>query len=542
MVSIGLQRYLFFILHSSFSILHFQIPFRFLAHGSPEGHLLQFAAYRRVVEQEEQQEQDAGVSYPAVDLLDADLHHLRHERLDERTEGQGRGTDGHTVHSSTVASQVVGHVVGEAVTVERRAHDAAHHHMEHVEHAQRLEEVLEGHDFLQAHHERGAQHGVGEASAGGGQVELRKVDVCREGEVVAQQVAEQCAQAHDEQAQVVEAAHVHPPVGEEAAGQDARQHGPVQADGSQRLVVHHLLIEYLFEHVLRGEEGLDQRDEQQDGQQVAVGPHPGFQVGMADVAHAADAHRQRDGDGHGQAAHDGTVPPVVELAVAEEVGHLEQQYRPEHAAQPVDAEEGELLDDAEVARAGAQVQQVDQHDAAHEQMHVAPVVVVHEVRGQQVGQLHAAQDDDVQQGEEDGEVALGRHPQLDGGQTLERSLNLADALDETHRPEQGQVGDVGRGEVAHQHACRGGHEQRLVGEAELHAEQQGEVDGHARQVGVQTHQQVFAHEGGFADHLVERAQVQAAGELEGEGEEYVNPRLQPARHEAAEHRHRERSV
>ena len=202
MVSIRLQRYLFFVLHSSFSILHFQIPFRFLAHGSPEGHLLQFAAYRRVVEQEEQQEQDAGVSHPAVDLLDADLHHLRHERLDERTEGQGRGTDGYTVHGRAVACQVVGHVVGEAVSVERRAHDAAHHHVEHVEHAQRLEEVLEGHDFLQAHHERGAQHGVGEASAGGGQVELRKVDVRREGEVVAQQVAEQCAQAHDEQAQV----------------------------------------------------------------------------------------------------------------------------------------------------------------------------------------------------------------------------------------------------------------------------------------------------------------------------------------------------
>ena len=43
---------------SPFSIFHspFSIPFRFLAHGSPEGHLLQFAAYRCVVEQEEQQE------------------------------------------------------------------------------------------------------------------------------------------------------------------------------------------------------------------------------------------------------------------------------------------------------------------------------------------------------------------------------------------------------------------------------------------------------------------------------------------------------
>ena len=475
-------------------------------------------------------------------MLDADLHHLRHERFDKRTEGQGRGTDGYTVHGSTVARQVVGHVVGEPVAVERRPHDAAHHHVEHVEHAQRLEEVLEGHDFLQTHHERGAQYGVGKAPAGGGQVELRQMDVRREGEVVAQQVAEQYAQAHDEQAQVVVAAHVHPPVGEEAAGQDARQHGPVQADGGQRLVVHYLLIEHLFEYVLCGEEGLDQRDEQQDGQQVAVGPHPGLQIGMADVAHAAHAPAQGDDDGHSQAAHDRAVPPVVELTVAEEVGHFEQQHRPKYAAQPVDAEEGELLDDAEVARAGGQVQQIDQHHTTHEQVHIAPVVVVHEVRGQQVGQLHAAQDDDVQQGEEDGEVALGCHPQLDGGHALERSLNLADALDEAHRPEQGQVGDVGGGEVAHQHAGRGGHEQRLVGEAELHAEQQGEVDGHARQVGVEAHLQVLAHERRLAHHLVERAHVQAAGELEGEGHEDIDPRLQPARHEAADHRHRERAV
>ena len=542
MVSIGLQRYLFFILHFQFSILHFQFLFHFLAYAAPERHLLQFAAYRRVVEQEQQEEQDAGVGHPAVNLLDADLHHLRHEGLHVLAQREGGPAEGHAVHGRAVACHVVGQVVGEASGIEGRAHDAAHHHVEHVEHAQRLKEVLEGHDFLQAHHERGAQHGVGEAAADGGQVELRQVDVRREGEVVAQQVADERAQAHDEQAQVVEAAHVHPPVGEEAAGQDARRSPPVEPDADHLFVVHHLFVEHLFEHVLRGEEGLDQRDEQQDGQQVAVGPHPGLQEGMADVAHAADAHHQRDDDGHGQAAHDGAVPPVVPVGIVEEVGHFEQQHRPEHAAQPVDAEEGELLDDAEVARAGGEYQQVDQHDAAHEQVHVAPVVVVHQVCGKQVGQLHAAQDDDVQQGEEDGEVALGRHPQLDVRHALERPLYLADALDEAHRPEQGQEGDVGRGKVAHQHARRGGHEQRLVGETELHAEQQGEVDGHARQVGVQTHQQVFAHEGGFADHLVERAQVQAAGELEGEGEEDVNPRLQPARHEAAEHRHRERSV
>ena len=113
------------------------------------------------------------------------------------------------------------------MAVERRAHDAAHHHVEHVEHAQRLEEVLEGHDFLQAHHERGAQHGVGEAAADGGQVELRQVDVRREGEVVAQQVADERAQAHDEQAQV----------GDVGCGEVAHQQ-PVQfAHKSKELLV-----------------------------------------------------------------------------------------------------------------------------------------------------------------------------------------------------------------------------------------------------------------------------------------------------------------
>lgn len=56
MVSIRLQRYLFFVLHFQFSILHFQFLFHFLAYAAPERHLLQLAAYRRVVEQEEQHE------------------------------------------------------------------------------------------------------------------------------------------------------------------------------------------------------------------------------------------------------------------------------------------------------------------------------------------------------------------------------------------------------------------------------------------------------------------------------------------------------
>ena len=48
----------------------------FLAQASPAGHELQLTAYGGIVEQEEQQQEEAGVDGPAVNLADADFHHL----------------------------------------------------------------------------------------------------------------------------------------------------------------------------------------------------------------------------------------------------------------------------------------------------------------------------------------------------------------------------------------------------------------------------------------------------------------------------------
>ncbi len=61
-----------------------------------------------------------------------------------------------------------------------------------------------------------------------------------------------------------------------------------------------------------------------------------------------------------------------------------------------------------------------------------------------------------------------------------------------------------RNQVAEQYSRSRSTKQRLVGETELHAEQQREINGHPCQVSVKAHQEVFPHQGRFAHHLVQR--------------------------------------
>ena len=83
-------------------------------------------------------------------------------------------------------------------------------------------------------------------------------------------------------------------------------------------------MEYAFEYVFGGKEGFHQRNENQNGQQVAVAPHLRFDVRMADVQHTSDAESQGDDDSDGESLHYRTVPPVVKLTVVEEVGDFKQ--------------------------------------------------------------------------------------------------------------------------------------------------------------------------------------------------------------------------
>ena len=140
--------------------------------------------------------------------------------------------------------------------------------------------------------------------------------------------------------------------------------------------MHHFAAKHFLEHVFRGQQHFDQRNQEQYGEQMPVGPHLGFVVRMPDVEHTSQTEEQRDeNDGYHQ-AHDAAVEPVVVVAVTQEIGYFEQKQGPEQSAQPVDAQQREFLDDAEVARAAGQDEQVNQHDAAHEPLHAGPVEII----------------------------------------------------------------------------------------------------------------------------------------------------------------------
>ena len=94
------------------------------------------------------------------------------------------------------------------------------------------------------------------------------------------------------------------------------------------------------------------------------------------IVDTSDAESQGDDDSDGESLHHRTVPPVVKLTVVEEVGDFQQQDCPENRSQPVDTEQRELLDDAEMARTALYDKQICQHQSCYEPVHIAPVHVI----------------------------------------------------------------------------------------------------------------------------------------------------------------------
>ena len=82
--------------------------------------------------------------------------------------------------------------------------------------------------------------------------------------------------------------------------------------------------------------------------------------------------------------------------------------------------------------------------------------------------LDGGEKDDVEHGEEDGEITLWRNPQLDVAHTLECSLNLGNACNETCHNEYRHRLTMHRDDVTDAHHDGRGAQQLLIGESELH--------------------------------------------------------------------------
>ena len=140
--------------------------------------------------------------------------------------------------------------------------------------------------------------------------------------------------------------------------------------------------------MLGGKQHFHQSDQHKNRSQITVCPHLGFKVRMTNREHTPQTKYERNGCGKADLADDRTVPPVVIIAIVENKRDFQGKRRPKYRSQPIDAEQGKLLEHTEMACADGQYQQVCHHDATDEQLHIVPMVVIHQISGQQIGQLH----------------------------------------------------------------------------------------------------------------------------------------------------------
>ena len=129
----------------------------------PQG--MPFPPQRGIVKQKKQQQEKAGINSPAINLLDADFGQPGHKIFHKCWQMDSPTADRYPVNACPVTGQVVRHAIRKPVAVKGGSHHPAHHHVEHIEHAQCLKKMPERHQLLQAGHERRAQNRVGKPAA-----------------------------------------------------------------------------------------------------------------------------------------------------------------------------------------------------------------------------------------------------------------------------------------------------------------------------------------------------------------------------------------
>ena len=149
----------------------------------------------------------------------------------------------------------------------------------------------------------------------------------------------------------------------------------------------------------------------------------------------------------------------------------------------------------------------------------------------------SGQQDNMQNREEDTEIAFGRHPQLDIRHALKRALYLRHAREKTTRQQNSHVRRPHRNKIAYRNHDRRSYEQLLVRETELHPKQHREPHRHACQTGIEEHQQLFQPQSRRPAYRFHRAEINPARKLDADHLCNIYPRLDAFGHPLAEHRH-----
>ena len=338
---------------------------------------------------------------------------------------------------------------------------------------------------MQTPHKRDAQNGVAESAPEDWYAQLFDADVGVDEHVESAGIDAERHQRQRYQLVHIPSHQLEPAYREQTSCHNARQRPLVERLVGMVGVVHHLLVVHHFEHMLAREKRLHHSDEQYDGHHIVIGPHGRFDVRLGMVHHALQTHGECDEHCAHDKAEVGRMPPVEPVAIVEQPCHLQPQRTPQQRTHPVDAlERNNLRHGVEGPRQQSLHKQNDEHQRNDEPVHVGPVHVVGKPCCEIGSHLDGAEQNDVQYREEHAEVTLGRHPQLNVRHTLEGALYFSHAAHHTQRPQQRQRHTECSQQIAHHYHGGRGHEQQLVAEAELHAEEYGEVERHTDECGV----------------------------------------------------------
>ncbi len=289
------------------------------------------------------------------------------------------------------------------------------------------------------------------------------------------------------------------------------------------------------EHDLRND-----RDEQ-DRQDILVFENLQRDIGALDRFEAVhDECEEDEADRQDPSQSRGSQPHQI-VAIDQKIGDEEHEEADEQSCPDVYSAEGHALGHgAERAAEGELDEDHQTHRSNREDMHHLPCEMEGEDGSEPCAAGDGGEEDDMQDREEDAEIAGGGHPELDITHTFERALYLRHAGDETDWEKDRHVGGGHGDEIADADEGCGSAEELLVGEAELHPEEQREIDRHACESGVKEHQQVFQHECRGAADGFERAEIDASGELDTEDLEDIDPWADASWHPVMEHGHGER--
>lgn len=509
----------------------------------PVGHLLDARAHPRNVQQQERHRHKARrPNYLPENLLQRHRHH-RMEVVSVHELVHVELLHVHTRERQirAVTRHIVGHEVLKQRGVESVARGTGEVHVNHIEDEQGHEEVLQlVHRLVQRPHQRHREHRIGAPPKHQRPSISSNRHINIHLEVHPQRIRRDESEADGEEFPYFPFSVSEPEKGNDYTGIYARQRPQAQSRLGVFLQSAHLAPVNLLQRVLRAEQYLRYHSNQEYGNHIFVSKNFQRDVRLLHRLETVEGERQQDereGDNPAQA---GRLEPHQVVAIDKEVADHQHQHAHQQPGGDVDALERHPLRHRAEGLAKGELHEDDEaHRADGEHVHHLP----REVEGNHCRKPRAACDggeqDDVQHGEEDPEVARRRDPQLDVAHTLEGALYLRDARDEADGQENGHIGGAYRDEIADADYRSRAAEQLLVGEAELHPEKHRKPDRHTRQAGVEQHQQVLDHQVGGAAHRFQRAEIDPAGELDAHHLHEVNPRLDTPRHECPEHGHHE---